>query len=67
MNGMKSRVLALAGAVALVSIVACADSPTEPQVTGTRAPRDTTDGIIQGDTLSCRSGWTIESGRYVCN
>ena len=63
----KSRVLALLGAVALVSIVACADSSTEPVVTGARAARDTTTGFIPGDTSECRSGWTIMGGRYVCN
>jgi hypothetical protein len=62
----KSRVLALCGAVVLVSIVACADSPTQPPVTGARAPRDTT-AFIPGDTTECRAGWHIVGGRYVCD
>ena len=61
----KSRVLSLLGAVALVSIVACADSPTDPTVMGTRAARDTIPPI-EGDTLECRNGWNVVNGRYVC-
>ena len=62
----KARVLSLLGAMLVVSAVACADATTAPEPTGARAPRDTT-GFIQGDTLECRSGWTVQTGRYVCN
>jgi hypothetical protein len=61
----KSRVLSFLGAIALVSVVACADSPTQPTVPGARAARDTIPPI-EGDTLDCRSGWTVINGRYVC-
>ena len=62
----KARVLSLLGAILVVTTVACADATTAPQAHGARAARDTT-GFIQGDTLECRSGWSIMSGRYVCN
>jgi hypothetical protein len=62
----KARVLSLLGAILVVSTVACADATTSPQPHGARAARDTT-GFIQGDTTQCRSGFTIISGRYVCN
>ena len=61
----KSRLLSLLGATIVFTAVACADSATGPQPNGARAPRDTT-GFIQGDTLECRSGWVVNSGRYVC-
>jgi hypothetical protein len=62
---MKSRVIALLGAIALVAAAACADSATAPTVTGARAPRDTT--VAGGDTSLCRSGFTVISGKVVCN
>ena len=62
----KSRVFSLLGAVVLISTLACADSATAPTPSGAKAPRDTT-GFIAGDTLECRSGYSIQGGRYVCN
>jgi hypothetical protein len=62
----KSRVLALLGAVALVTAAACADSITQPTIPGKRAARDTIPSEIEGDTLMCRSGWAIVGGRYEC-
>jgi hypothetical protein len=62
----KARVLSLLGAILVVSAVACADSSTAPQPIGVRAAHDSSDGFVQGDTTECRSGWIIESGRYVC-
>ena len=62
----KTRVLSLLGAILVITTVACADSTTAPQPKGARAPRDTTGGFIQGDTLECRSGWVVAAGRYVC-
>ena len=62
----KARVFSLLGAVLVVTMVACADTTTSPQPSGARAPRDTTEGFIQGDTTECRSGWIIVSNRYVC-
>ena len=62
----KSRVLSLLGALVIVTTVACADATTAPQPHGARAARDTT-GFIQGDTLACRTGWSVIQGRYVCN
>jgi hypothetical protein len=62
----KSRIPALIGAVALVTAAACADSITQPTTPGTRAARDTVPEEIEGDTLMCKSGWIIQSGRYVC-
>ena len=61
---LKARVFSLLGACLVVSAVACADSTTAPQPAGATAAHD--DGFIQGDTLECRSGYIIESGRYVC-
>jgi hypothetical protein len=61
----KSRVLSFLGALALVSVVACADSPTQPEVIGDRAVRDSIPPI-EGDTLECRNGWNVVNGRYVC-
>jgi hypothetical protein len=63
----KARVLSLLGAILVMSAVACADSSTAPQPTGARAPRDSSTGFIQGDTLECRGGFIIANGRYVCN
>jgi hypothetical protein len=63
---MKSRLLAVLGAVALVTAAACADSITQPTTPGKRAARDTIPPGIEGDTLMCKSGWAVESGRYVC-
>jgi hypothetical protein len=62
---MKSRVLAVLGAMALVTAAACADSITQPTIPGKRAARDTVPEI-EGDTLMCRSGWLIINGRYEC-
>jgi hypothetical protein len=62
---LKSRLLALVSAVSLVTLVACADSPTSPTPHGARAPRDTT--VAWGDTLLCRSGYEIQGGKVVCN
>ena len=62
----KSRVVALLGAVALVTAAACADSVTQPTIPGTRAARDTIPDEIEGDTLMCKSGWIVTGGRYVC-
>lgn len=62
---MKSRILAMFGAVTLVTVIACADSPTSPTPSGARAPRDTTIG--GGDTTMCRSGWVTEGGKVICN
>jgi len=61
----KSRLVALFSAVTLVTLVACADSPTSPTPRGVRAARDTT--VIQGDTTLCRSGYVIQGGKVVCN
>jgi hypothetical protein len=63
----KARVLSLLGAILVMSAVACADSSTAPQPTGARAPRDSSTGFIQGDTLQCRSGWVVIQGRYSCS
>jgi hypothetical protein len=63
---MKSRLLAVLGAVALVTAAACADSITQPAIPGKRAARDTVPPEIEGDTLMCRSGWLIINGRYEC-
>jgi hypothetical protein len=57
----RSRIFSLLGAVVAVTTVACADSPTGPTANGRPAVRN-----IEGDTLECRSGWTISEGRYVC-
>lgn len=62
----KSRIFSLLGAVVLISTLACADSATAPTPAGAKAPRDTTTGFI-GDTMMCRSGWSIIDGRIVCN
>ena len=62
----KSRLFSLLGAVVLISTLACADSATAPSPSGAKAARDTTTGFI-GDTLMCRSGYTIQEGRIVCN
>jgi hypothetical protein len=61
----KSRIFALFNAITLVTIIACADSPTSPEPRGARAPRDT--AIVEGDTALCRSGYEIQSGKVVCN
>ena len=63
----KSRLFVLIGAVALVTAAACADSITQPTIPGERAARDTVPEEIEGDTLMCKSGWTIQSGRYECS
>lgn len=59
------RLLAFAGALILVSAVACTNSVTDPAVAGERAARDTTTGFENDSTL-CRSGWVIMGGRTVC-
>ena len=64
-NVAKSRLLPLLGATILIGAVACVDSPTAPRVTGKRSLRDTT--VLQGDSALCRSGWSIQTGRIVCN
>lgn len=61
----QSRILSLLGAVAAMTTIACADSPTGPQVQGKRSLRDTT--VTQGDSTACRNGWQVILGRIVCN
>lgn len=64
---IKSRVFSLLGAVVLVTTLACADtSITGPTPAGAKAARDTTTGFL-GDTVMCRGGWSIQSGRVVCD
>jgi hypothetical protein len=63
MNTIKSRLVSLIGACILIGAVACVDSPTAPQSAGRKAVRDS---IAYGDTLLCRSGWEITTGRIVC-
>jgi hypothetical protein len=60
----KIRLLPLAIAMTLVGAVACADSPTSPQVSGKRSLRDTT--VVQGDSTVCRNGYIVHGGRIVC-
>lgn len=62
---MKSRLIALLGAIALIATAACADSATAPTVNGARAPRDTT--TVEGDSSLCRSGYQVVAGKVVCN
>ena len=50
--------------LAVAAIAACDRSPTEP-VAGMRARSALVS--IEGDTLSCRFGWQVVNGRYVCN
>ena len=59
----KSRLFPLIGACIVVGAVACVDSPTAPARIGAKAARDS---IVYSDTLQCRSGWEISTGRVVC-
>jgi hypothetical protein len=61
----KSRIFSLLGALVVISTVACADSATAPLVTGKKSARDTT--ALQGDSTACRNGFTVITGRVVCN
>jgi hypothetical protein len=55
-------------AVTLVSTVACADMPSAPApIPGAKATRDSIAPPLEGDSTECRSGFTIVSGRIVCN
>jgi hypothetical protein len=58
--------LALALVLAATSLTAACDrGVTEP---GTNATSTSGPLLgIEGDTLQCRSGWTVNQGRYVCN
>lgn len=49
--------------VATLAVAACDRSPTAP-VAGMRAASAV--ASIEGDTLSCRSGWIVVNGRYEC-
>lgn len=66
MSVLRPRLARLAFAAAFASAVAaCDQSPTEPTSALSRVqPRSFS---IDGDTLACRSGWTVQNGRYVCN
>ena len=59
----RGLVLAL-GLAAAVTIVACDRSPTQPD---RLTPINGRTLSIEGDTLSCEFGWTVQNGRYVCN
>jgi hypothetical protein len=57
------RLLVVPAAVALIA--ACDSSATAPASAMTRVKAST--ASIEGDTLQCRNGWVIISGRYECN
>ena len=60
-------VLRLAVAAALVAVVAACDrSPTAPPPAAPLVRANGTPRAIEGDTVGCRSGWIIVSGRYEC-
>ena len=59
----RGLVLALGLAVA-ATIAACDRGPTQPDSV---TPVNGRTLSIEGDTLQCEFGWTIISGRYVCN
>jgi hypothetical protein len=62
-----ARALPVALAVTLVSTVACADMPSAPApIPGAKATRDSIPPL-EGDSTACRSGYSILSGRIVCN
>lgn len=63
-NVSKSRLFTVLGAIILTGAIACADSPTAPQIQGKRSVRDTT--VVEGDSTLCRSGFIIMGGRIVC-
>lgn len=61
--GTRRLVPVLLMAAAVATVAACGNStptaPLKPSLSG--------GARIDGDTLECRSGWTIINGRYVCN
>jgi hypothetical protein len=61
----KRRVLPLVAALVLIAAAACADMPTDPQVSGKRSVRDTT--VAGDDSTTCLRGFVIYQGRVVCN
>lgn len=61
------RSAALAVAAVLLALAACeTSSPTSPSRAAVR-PSSKPLADIQGDTLSCRNGWQVVEGWYVCN
>lgn len=49
---------------AVLTLAACDAALTEPSPTMRAAGRVAHEG---DDTLTCRSGWQVVGGRYVCN
>lgn len=62
------RACAVLVACVLSASVGCesATSPSRPHAVPVARGAARYD-VILGDTLSCRSGWQIIDGRYVCN
>jgi hypothetical protein len=55
--------------VAAVATAACAN-PTAPNAPLNQKKQAVRDSVPEGDTLemgTCRSGWTVANGRYVCD
>lgn len=64
MSVFRLRLAPLILAASAITLAACADGSTAPDATLARARPSFN---IEGDTLSCRNGWTVLNGRYVCN
>jgi hypothetical protein len=53
--------------MATFALAACERTLTAPDHPRRPAPNSARRDEIQGDTLSCRSGYIVVDGRYVCN
>lgn len=64
-----TAVVALLVALGVLLVGAACDgsAPTAPSRFAPRPQAGASADEIQGDTLTCRSGWQIIEGRYVCN
>lgn len=62
------RVIQLGTAAAIAALLAaCNADATAPNGASRAVAQQRAAHDILGDTTLCRSGWTVQEGRYVCN